>query len=287
MDEHLTLIFSSGPHDKHMDEKLKQMDAALATTLEVLDESEQCHMAFIFGDHGMTEDGNHGGGTDNEINAALFAHFSPACGDMPTDLTPEIMGSTYIQDAFQSIHQIDLVPTISILLGLPIPYANLGGVVPSLLGFETPRQTAAALAFNAAQVWRYFTVYSETANKLPNLPELEEQLKEATTVYKEALSQGDVDDTNAFYKACGLFKVFLVEASELGHRVWTRFDSVGMTIGASIVFLTLVVWIASLYFEAGNIRLPRNQYVEVGLSGVFVFFQSGKEPCRAMESNAS
>ena len=59
------------------------------------------------GDHGMTEDGNHGGGTEDEINAALFAHFSSACGNSPLDIAPQI-GTEYIQHQFQSIHQIDL-----------------------------------------------------------------------------------------------------------------------------------------------------------------------------------
>jgi hypothetical protein len=40
-----------------MTEKLDQMDVALSTTLDVLDTSEKCHLALIFGDHGMTEDG--------------------------------------------------------------------------------------------------------------------------------------------------------------------------------------------------------------------------------------
>jgi phosphatidylinositol glycan class O len=224
----------------------------------------------------MTEDGNHGGGTDEEINAALFVHFSPACGNMDIDLTPA-MGSKYIQDSFQSIHQIDLVPTISILLGLPIPYANLGGVVPSLLGSKGVSETAAALALNAAQVWRYFTVYSETANKLPNLPELQNQLEEAVAMYKQALAQQKdfADDSNAFYKACGLFKMFLVEASDLGHKVWTRFDTFGMICGGSVLLFTLAIWVTSVYLSAGNIRLPTNQYVENGLSAIFVFFQSG------------
>ena len=38
-----------GPHDKHMAEKLEQMDVALSTTLDVLDTSKNCHMALIFG----------------------------------------------------------------------------------------------------------------------------------------------------------------------------------------------------------------------------------------------
>ena len=227
-------------------------------------------------DHGMTEDGNHGGGTENEINAALFAHFSPACGDLSLDLTPSI-GSKYVQDAFQSIHQIDLVPTISFLLGLPVPYANLGSVVPSLMGFERVNETAAAMALNAAQVWRYFTVYSETANKLPNLPELQLLLEEAVDVYKQALveQKEQAEDSNAFYKACGLFKIFLLEAADLGHAVWTRFDTFGMIMGGSILFLSLFISVISIYFLTGGIRLSPNQYVESGLSAIFVVFQSG------------
>ena len=264
-----------GPNDEHMTAKLNEMDAALSTTLELLDESSKCHLALIFGDHGMTEDGNHGGGTDNEVNAALFVHFSPACGDMPLDLAPQ-MGSRYIQDAFQSIHQIDLVPSISILLGLPIPYANLGGIAPTLLGYESVKETTAALALNAAQVWRYFTMYSSTANKLPRLPDLKEQLDEAINVYKEALSHPEAVDSNAFFKASGLFKVFLVEAAELGHQVWTRFDTPGMIMGATVVFTTLLVWILSMYMAASTVRLPPStQWFEIGLTASFVFFQSG------------
>lgn len=227
-------------------------------------------------DHGMTEYGNHGGGTDDEINAALFAHFSKGCGDVSLDLSPSI-GSKYVQDVFQSMHQIDLVPTISFLLGLPVPYGNLGGVVPSLLGFDRISETVAAMALNSAQVWRYFTVYSETANRLPNLPELQILLEEAVGIYKQALAdqkeQGQ--DSNAFYKACGLFKIFLVEAAELGHAVWTRFDTSGMILGGLILFLALFLNAISMFLTAGIIRLPSNQFAENILSGVFVFFQSG------------
>lgn len=265
-----------GPHDKHMAEKLQKTDIALSTTLDVLDTSENCHLAIIFGDHGMTEDGNHGGGTEDEINAALFVHFSPACGETSLDLTPT-MGTKYIEDAFQSIHQIDLVPTISILLGLPIPFANLGGIVPSLIGSKDVNETAAALALNAAQVWRYFTIYSEKANKLPNLSELQLHLEEAVNVYKQALleQKNQAYDSTAFYKACGLFKTFLAEASELGHAVWTRFDTLGMTMGGLILFLALSISVLSVFSMNGNNRLPSNQYIENGLSTIFVIFQCG------------
>lgn len=146
--------------------------------------------------------------------------------------------------------------------------------MPSLLGFQSASKIAAALALNAAQVWRYFTIYSETANQLPHLPELKEQLLKAVSVYKEALVH-HADDSTAFYAACGLFKIFLVEAAELGHRVWTRFDIFGMICGGLVLFFTLIFWAASVYFSATSIRLPGTQYLENGLSALFVFFQTG------------
>ena len=38
-----------GPHDKHMANKLNQIDAALSTTLDVIDSSQNCHLVLIFG----------------------------------------------------------------------------------------------------------------------------------------------------------------------------------------------------------------------------------------------
>lgn len=245
-----------GPHNQHMDTKLKQMDEALFELLVFMDrQQESCSVAFIFGDHGMTEDGNHGGGSDEEINAALFAHFSPACGNMTLfdDGSVAATTSDTAQTAFTSIHQIDLVPTLSLLLGLPIPYANLGSIVPALSLFSSPAQTATALALNAAQVWRYFTMYSTTANQLPGLDELEERLQSAVKAWKDSLaSQSDSEvggDSTMTLKACSLFKVFLLEALQLGQEVWTRFDIAGMTLGGVIFGIGILVWSLPFFLD--------------------------------------
>ena len=69
-----------GPNGPEMVAKLNRMDAELLKILDTVEsESERCVVAFVFGDHGMTEGGNHGGGSDEETVAALFAHFSPGC----------------------------------------------------------------------------------------------------------------------------------------------------------------------------------------------------------------
>jgi phosphatidylinositol glycan class O len=117
----------------------------------------------------MTPNGNHGGGTVDESNAALFVHTWNGCLDMfDSALFLEQTSSAFskkssnvqlpaewmlpTKELFTAIHQIDLVPTIAILLGLPIPYANLGGLVPSIVPGLQIRHMVTALALNAAKL---------------------------------------------------------------------------------------------------------------------------------------
>ncbi|KAL9182545.1 hypothetical protein ACHAXT_013197 [Thalassiosira profunda] len=273
-----------GPNDPHMERKLHQMDAMLSHTLGVIDDAprDSCVVAFVLGDHGMTEDGNHGGGTSEEVNAGLFVHFSPGCHADGEAITGEEIGE-HSARAFDSIHQIDLVPTISLLLGLPIPYANIGGLVPDLL--PAPRgddklqpapvtpHAAIALALNAAQVWKYLDTYSRQSRDLPRdkLRELKELLDGATIVLREAIALsraesregggGDATqasfDSSAWRQACTLYKVFLAESTGLGKQVWTQFNEGGMRLGIALLVVALLAaapfWKRSVRRELGGI----------------------------------
>jgi len=271
-----------GPHNKHMDDKLRQMDDDLTLILDTLDNaSDSCHMTLIFGDHGMTEDGNHGGGTEEEIAAALFVHASKGCPPMEEDQKGVMemkRESDLVHSVFGAIHQIDLVPTITSLLGLPIPFANLGGLDPTLLPGATPAQTATALALNAAQVWRYFTVYSETANRLPGMPALEKDLRLAVSEYTRALNDIENPDSDEFNQAAMLLKGFLNSALALGQNVWTRFDDVGMGCGIVSLALGLIFSIWLLLIPA-NIPIRRRfssaHSTEVALTAVLMLFTCG------------
>lgn len=236
-----------------------------------------CHICSFSNDRA----GNHGGGSEEEINAALFAHFSPACGVMTAfDGSEAATTSDSAQTAFTSIHQIDLVPTLSLLLGLPIPYANLGSLVPALSLLDNPSQTVTALALNAAQVWRYFTMYSSTANQLPGMDDLEERLKEAVILWKDGLAHPDGDDSTVYLKACSHFKLFLLEALQLGQRVWTRFDTSGMVCGVGVLLLGIVLWCVPFVRGGSEERIPMQlpppgQIWELLLTLLFVVFSCG------------
>lgn len=254
-----------GPNNPHMEKKLQQMDNMLSETLDRIDNAPEksCIVAFVLGDHGMTEDGNHGGGTSEEVNAGLFVHFSLGCNageGYDQRIDGREVGSESTQ-AFDSIHQIDLVPTISLLLGLPIPYANIGGLVTAILpkpygeNEETKESSstpyiATALALNAAQVWTYLHTYSQTSRDLPRerLLELKELLNSAATLYRGAILQSRKElqdntyhDSTEFRQACGLFKIFLAESTGLGKQVWTQFNEKGMMIGICTLFLAWVL----------------------------------------------
>ena len=280
-----------GPNNPHMEKKLHQMDVMLSKTLQVIDHAspESCIVALVLGDHGMTEDGNHGGGSSEEVNAGLFVHFSPGCNGNDDDQEDEISADEIPGSAraFESIHQIDLVPTISFLMGLPIPYAHIGGLVPELLptprrpnealqstkGKATtspPQHIATALALNAAQVWNYLHTYSQTSRDLPKdrMKELKELLDSASLVYRNAIVQSQkhtqssseegedhLFDSSPYRQASALFKLFLAESTDLGKQVWTQFNEGGMMYGIGILTLAWIMaiplWKRSVLSEFG------------------------------------
>ena len=280
-----------------MDKKLHQMDGILSDTLDAIDNApgESCTVLFVFGDHGMTEDGNHGGGTSDEMNAGLFAHFSPGChaeDDEGLALDGSELSGPDSARAFESMHQIDLVPTISFLLGLPVPYANIGGVVPDLL--PTPKRihsdgniqvsepvtphAAAALALNAAQVWNYLYTYSKTSSDLPKdrMKQLKDLLDSASLTYRDAIDssrrlrddtgeenkrEAEYYDSTAYRQASSLFKLFLAESTGLGKTVWTQFNEGGMKLGILIMF---IAWLMANPFLRRFVRFGSRSTVSHG-----------------------
>jgi len=72
-------------------------------------------------DHGATDSGGHGGASEAETTAPLFA-----------------FGGGIAAGARVNIHQIDLAPTLSCLLGLPFPASSLGRPAVELFAESAP-----------------------------------------------------------------------------------------------------------------------------------------------------
>lgn len=201
-------------------------------------------VVFVLGDHGMTEDGNHGGATPEETGAALlvwsrsgerllgsdfvrnrvdkentgkernrtgkkngggggggddaglpsgtldgrgeggtvdrkerrFEEAAAGAGEPVAKDHPGDDGRARSGVTGRKVAQIDLVPTISLLLGTPIPFGSLGGVIPEVfvgryidggdteerpVGDNDPRyleRLCDALLVNSVQVSRWWGI---------------------------------------------------------------------------------------------------------------------------------
>ena len=145
-----------GPEHPEMKAKLSRTNDLIEDAIEALDEDT---LLVIFGDHGMTEDGNHGGASLEETGSALFMYSK----------TKRLHDSTLQQGERHAVSQVDLVPTLALLLGIPIPFGSLGSVLPDLLYGDDDNQReetlTRALDLNVAQVWTYLKTYSSFAGR--------------------------------------------------------------------------------------------------------------------------
>ncbi|ODV92804.1 hypothetical protein CANCADRAFT_1398 [Tortispora caseinolytica NRRL Y-17796] len=121
----------SGPQSVHMPAKQAEMDDILRRIYQYADSNPET-LVVLCGDHGMNSVGNHGGSSEGETSAAMV-FMSPLLQKLDTALEwPAAPISGQFQ-FYKTIDQSDLVPTISSLLGFPIPHNSLGHFIEELL----------------------------------------------------------------------------------------------------------------------------------------------------------
>nr|CAD7459859.1 unnamed protein product [Timema tahoe] len=164
----------------------------------------------------------------------------------------------------QTVRQVDLVPSLATLLGVPIPFSNLGGVVLDVLpsSQDSLRDVQVALQAtwnNIEQMSLYIRQYSTNTKqfsreKLDVLARAYESLKKKMF---DLYSEEDVKDVmREAFEYLGLVR-------EMCEEVWIQFDSVLMSHGLWVVFL-------SLFFMFVTVSgLPKDRLTEV-LDGKFL-----------------
>lgn len=250
-----------GPSSPFMTKKLREMDAVMTKLVDAIDDDT---LLAVMGDHGMSADGNHGGASDDETGAALFLYSkrqlvrdASASSEDPTPEWPS------------EVPQVDLVPTLALLSGLPIPFGNLGSVIPQLFftatspvaedqqsdrvaAFETLNR---ALALNVDQVRRYLFRYSR-ASKLPEraYDALERVFADITRLREELhMRPADADAAVRHHtELAALQQTFLREALSLGRSLWTQFDFCNMVWGVLFLLWSLALIVVRGVFCASS-----------------------------------
>lgn len=148
---------TGGPMSVHMKPKQQEMDGILKRLYESIDDQDEQTLIVLMGDHGMNEIGNHGGSSEGETSPGLVL-ISPKFKRLQA--SPVGYRGSHKADDFtyySRIDQIDIVPTLSALLNIPIPKNSVGVMVPQILQcWPAEQQRKKVLLENCEQMFRLF-----------------------------------------------------------------------------------------------------------------------------------
>lgn len=253
-----------GSNHPEMASKLEEMNLVISQTMRAVDDKT---LFVVLSDHGMNYEGNHGGATFQEQSASLFL-YTPKRNAFINPVEPPLPDAQRPYE-YNSVSQIDIVPTISMLLGAPIPYGSLGMILPDLFwNAENPSELLDPLHVNSAQLLRYLSDLEKSGDRFP-----EEEMKALRLAHAGAVSShadwqrlsGSVEEVADSARQVFLkYKSFHLQAIDLCRRLWTTFDTDKMTLNLwAMGAATLMPVILALANARSTYRIML--YVSVGL----------------------
>ena len=242
-----------GPRHPEMRRKLNEMNDVIEKVISKVSDDT---IVFVMGDHGMTQSGDHGGDSRDEVSAALFVYanrysFKP-------------------KESIKSVSQVDFVPTLSLLLGIPIPFSNLGKFIPELMTSSSGSSSqmhqllnqVAALKINVDQVFSYLNAYDQTSRgKLPqsSLEDIRGHYEKFQTLTKNSMGPDDLE------KSVQDGLNFLDDVKNMCRSVWVEFDLNSIVSGIAIFLLQLILGVLLT-------SMPKNCHFTRILSSKFLFY---------------
>ncbi|KAH0627749.1 hypothetical protein JD844_008035, partial [Phrynosoma platyrhinos] len=227
-----------GPDHPEMAKKLSQMDEMLRSLVDHLANDT---LLLVAGDHGMTGTGDHGGDSEEEVNAALFVYSKATLFQSPPPQEP------------QAVLQVNLVPTLALLLGVPIPYSNIGEVMDDLFAIDSDAASSvlaqlAAYSINARQVDRFLRSYALAAQDISSekLQRLQDLFAVTTEEHERVLAWTDSPGLPQLERLRSQFRRYLQEARAVCAESWARFHPVRMVAGCALLTSScLLCYVAS------------------------------------------
>jgi len=123
--DHMAHAYSLG--DARVGAQIKVVDDFIMNVFKKIDDETT---VVIFGDHGAKFSGVHGGASEDEITTAFLAYNKKGFQKYNEKDLTEIMRS--VKEASSPVKQQDITPTLSMLMGLPLPFSNLGQIIPDI-----------------------------------------------------------------------------------------------------------------------------------------------------------
>ncbi|CAG8492280.1 10526_t:CDS:2 [Paraglomus occultum] len=254
-----------GPDHPAMADKLQVMNNVLHDVVKGIDDET---LLLVMGDHGMDSKGDHGGDSDNEVESSLFVYSKKQLYqneiediiqlDEDYDMTRGVRLYTTKYGKWRSIPQIDLVPSLALLIGLPIPFNNLGAIIPEFffIGEDVEKKyesLLSAVRLNAQQIYQYANEYSlqqpHAELSTTGMEKFRHLFDDAESEYLGLIQKKEkesVIDINSYRKTLGLYMQFLRTTLQTCRHIWAQFDYPLMVAGLVILFSSCGVVLLSI-----------------------------------------
>jgi phosphatidylinositol glycan class O len=301
-----------GPSDPNMARKLNQMNDIIERLLPQIDNET---LLVVMGDHGMSVEGDHGGESVEELMSSLFMYSGRPLtlrqkDEYYTQLYTRIhqarsarlaydinsISERLSYDATQHpiVAQIHLVPTLAYLLNVPIPFGNLGAIIPDVLypndsgnKIRNLMHMVEQFRINSLQVHDYLTQYAQQTHQLDfsaeKLSPITQHLYAAEKIMLGLVEQPDFKaalNTYSFTSSQEAFvgsleeaileyDAFLISTIKYCEAIWAQFDIGCMFVGIILLgFSTLT----SFWLMKRELQITVKRATLVFLSGLSVVF---------------
>lgn len=244
-----------------MDRKLRQMSNELEWTMKNMDNNT---VLFVFGDHGMNDFGDHGGASDIEVNSALFVY-------------SKFSSKNKIDDNIKTVSQLDFTATMSWILNLPIPFSNLGSIIPEVVTYilqgipNSDITKIKVLHSNLNQVMNFINKYKEEDPLFIS----DKEYKLIINKYKELSNHSIISkllDTDhldeSFIKNYELEIIEHLEIiANICRKQWAQFNLPNMLLGILSLFLIII----QLLFFSNKLIVPNYENIwQLSFIGILI-----------------
>ncbi|CAK82045.1 unnamed protein product (macronuclear) [Paramecium tetraurelia] len=169
---------SQNDSNKFLWKKQRQYSKLLYKIYKKMDNNT---MLFVVGDHGMSPDGNHGGDSFHEVSSTIYG-INKKYKFNKDKFNSVIRNKRYINQQVldrnlytRQVFSINLAPTISYLMGISMPFSNMGAILTEMI--NTNEQQESSCKENLIQVMTYLNKLVKSQGTLDiQLQKYEDQL---------------------------------------------------------------------------------------------------------------
>jgi phosphatidylinositol glycan class O len=288
-----------GPEHPAMTKKLSQMNGVLERVFDIVDDKT---LVVVMGDHGMDPKGDHGGDSENELSAGLYLY-----AKKPLTLNDSTWEKLYAKldsvdfdsdeplvslNSERTFPQIDINPTIALLAGLPIPFGNLGSIIPELFYYSKKNSSIEALEnlvrqsrLNAHQIQSYISEYSMVRSWASDaMTDLDKHFKSAEILYAGLRNSENYEDNlmNLYLD----YIIYSRKALTSARKIWARFDVPLIIMGILILILAGIIFTSSFALNLSLAKVLNEQRRKILLSGFVCSFAGGSQSFRQFMSSS-